>query len=99
MAVRNSSNYVEFEHQNCSVLVRLLPETHDDQLQNNKRNKLVENFNFEQAQVVPVFLFRMNVGQNETGSRFKFSLSEDAAGESNQLDECFEISAEGGEVF
>lgn len=95
MLVRNSSNYVEMEHQNCSVLVRIV----DDEIPRGRlSNKLVERFNFEQAQMVPILLLRMNVKQNETNARYKFSLIEDEMSR-NQLDSCFEIDSNSGDVY
>lgn len=101
----NSSSSVEFEHTNCSVLVRLIEENtaaaaadYRRDLTRRKSNKIVEFFNFEQSQVEPVLLVKMNVKHNESDSRFKFTLREDAS-TSNQLDECFDIDAETGSVF
>jgi len=92
LSVRNSSASVEFESENCTVLVRRGSQPGD---------QLVGRMNFEQSQVVPVLLFRMAVRQNETTSRFKFSLAEmdEKPDKTNQLNQCFQVDPDTGDVF
>lgn len=99
MVITNASNHVEFEHQNCSVLVRQQTKNHNAHVQSQRKSK---KFNFEQSQIERVLLVRMDVKQNETvGSKFKFSLAEQkkASTLSNQLDNCFEIDQDLGDVY
>jgi len=96
LSVRNSSGRVEFENENCTVLVRL-----GSGGDSSEGNRLVERFNFEQSQIVPVLLFRMAVKQNETQTRFKYTMTEvdHRPDETNQLNSCFDIDSETGDIF
>ena len=101
IAFQNSSSSVEFENSNCSILVRLIEEKSGGVRRDSssrKSNKIVEFFNFEQSEIEPILLVKMNVKHNESESRFKFSLLEDAS-VTNQLDQCFDIESESGSVF
>ena len=85
LMIVNSSSQLQFEHQNCSILIRLNEGSITTKANSNNR----------------VFLTKMNLKQNDSLSKLQFSLLEvqDEPSSSVMLRNCFEIDPLGNIYF